>query len=512
MAKVVWVSSIAGVLLIVTGALLFHFVPIFIQSRAKADMVLATPTAMMYKAFQNTSAVTDVYYNYFMFNLTNEADVLNGAEPILNEVGPYIYRLLQFKNASSIKWHPNATIEYTYHQIYVFDQELSGSLKESDLIITPNLGWVGALTQLNKIPANLFPDLFPKWGTAWNLVANASARANATWFMPLSVKEIIWGYDNALLASLAEISGLPLSSHVALDTNDDPFTAENPSAQWTAGDAAYNEPPSSPHPDMTMWAGNKGVLIHGEIFGVPEYYWGDNYSSMINGTNGEIYTPGIKEDDRPYVFVDNLFRSVILESAGTSMLRDIPLIRFTLSKETLASKDVNPDNANLFIDTTGFIARPPFKNQPIWISNPRFLDCDLTNIHVSIQPPADVNVNRENYQVALDVESITGQIFRANKRFQINTLLQSGQTAPASVKTTYYPIAWINLNSELPDAMTDKFKDRVQDPMKITEGASIAAMVGGCILLVVAVYFQVKNSNMHSPMPLDESGNLLQNQ
>ena len=80
------------------------------------------------------------------------------------------------------------------------------------------------------------------------------------------------------------------------------------------------------------------------------------------------------------------------------------------------------------------------------------------------------------------------------------------------MKTTYYPLAWINLNSELPDAMTDKFKDRVQDPMKITEGASIAAMVGGCILLVVAVYFQVKNSNMHSPMPLDESGNLLQNQ
>jgi hypothetical protein len=494
MAKFPIIPGVVGAMLIITGALLFHFLPIFVKNRAKADMVLATPTSMMYKPFQNTSSSTDVYYDYYFNNLTNEADVLKGAPPILQEVGPYRYLLLQYKDADSIKWHPNATVSYTYHQVYVFQPQLSGGRTEEDIFITPNLGWIGALQKLDGIMPS---------ADAWWLVGQAAAKVNATWFVALTAKEIAWGYNNSVLEALGQ------PARVALDTNDDPTTFTATSAQYTMGDAAYNEPPSQDGPYMTRWAGNEGVLQNKNIFGQLEYYWGDKYASMINGSNGESYKPDLDESARPYVFVDNLFRSVILEYIGTSSLRDIPLMTYTLSAETLASSKQNPNNAALFVDVQGFMARPPFKNQPIWISNPRFLGCDMTNVNLTVLPEVDINANSGAYRVELDVETITGEIFRANKRFQINALLNASVTVPANFVTTYYPIAWINLNSEIPPSMTDKFKDRVQNPLKISEGVSIAAMIGGALMIMISGYLFVKNSNMHSP-PMMERESLLQ--
>jgi hypothetical protein len=183
---------------------------------------------------------------------------------------------------------------------------------------------------------------------------------------------------------------------------------------------------------------------------------------------------------------------------------------YTLSAETLASKHENPANAAFYMDVQGFMTRPPFKNEPIFISNARFLGCDMTNVNVTMIPQVDINANADSYRVSIDVEPITGQTFRANKRFQINALFNASVNVPASFPTTYYPIAWINLNSEIPKHMTDKYKDRVQNPLKITEGVTIAGMVMGAILILVSAYFFAKTSDRFVSPPVMERDSLLQ--
>ena len=43
-----------------------------------------------YDNFVNSSSPTYTYF--YMFNLTNPYEVLNGSTPVVEEVGPYVYR------------------------------------------------------------------------------------------------------------------------------------------------------------------------------------------------------------------------------------------------------------------------------------------------------------------------------------------------------------------------------------------------------------------------------------
>lgn len=88
-----------------------------------------------------------------MFNITNSAEVEHtGAKPIVQEIGPFTYRMWLFKR--KIKFHKNDTVSYRELKRWKFQRHLS-AFDENTMITTVNTPLVSTLTVLQRLPPPL---------------------------------------------------------------------------------------------------------------------------------------------------------------------------------------------------------------------------------------------------------------------------------------------------------------------------------------------------------------------
>ena len=183
----------------------------------------------------------------------------------------------------------------------------------------------------------------------------------------------------------------------------------------------------------------------------------------------------------------------------------VELIRLVLAREDMESQWVRPKNADFFMNTTGFIPVPPGAKKPMFFSKPHFLGADMENVRVHILPDDDFS-NQDRYDTFLDVESITGQLFKVNKRIQLNMWIDSiklnGSTTPSV--PTYMPIFWVDENMLLPDNLLDDYKKEIQLPMRASFAGGIVAMILGIGLLIVAVVLQLR-TRRNEGFPRDDT-------
>lgn len=76
-------------------------------------------------------------FKVYLFNVTNSKEVLKGAIPIVNEVGPYIYRQFRDKIVSNIS-PDESIVSFKTIQRFVFDIEASAPYTESDDVVLLN--------------------------------------------------------------------------------------------------------------------------------------------------------------------------------------------------------------------------------------------------------------------------------------------------------------------------------------------------------------------------------------
>lgn len=94
----------------------------------------------------------------YIFNITNSEEVLQGAKPIIQEVGPYVYKyetvivihlrlylisviFRLYKWKSDIQWRDDEIISYRNNERYEFDQFSSGVLSDGDVVVILNPVW-----------------------------------------------------------------------------------------------------------------------------------------------------------------------------------------------------------------------------------------------------------------------------------------------------------------------------------------------------------------------------------
>ena len=91
------------------------------------------------------------YFLYF-FDLQNEEAVLQGAQPIVTELGPYAFR--EYYNKFDISWTDDGdTVTYNTQRYYVFDPENTDpGLSLSDKITLPYPTVIGFEYLISTIP------------------------------------------------------------------------------------------------------------------------------------------------------------------------------------------------------------------------------------------------------------------------------------------------------------------------------------------------------------------------
>lgn len=430
----------------------------------------------------------DVYMSFYLFDLKNGDDFINGEKPKFQEVGPFVFREYIIKE--DIVDNLNYTITYNERRRYKFVPELSPFELEYE-ITSLNMAVVTVMSQV-RYASSLVHDLVN--------VALTTTGDN-TILIKKSVQDILFGYEDNFLKEIKKFfPKLMPSDIVGL------FTGKNDTIDGT----------------YTIYTGADQY----EKVGLVERYnhlssvtaWPDQYANMINGTDGTILPPFITQNDKIYIFENDLCRSLYALYNGTIRVTDdIELYKFTPDEYFFANSSVNPDNAG-FCTPAGNCLPAGLLNLtnciggvPIIMTCPHFLYCDPKYP----QEMDGVTPDVEKHQTGVYVEPTTGLLMKANKRIQFNTQLfrDSRINCAKTIAEILFPLFWVDEHFEIDKVNADKYVRQVKTPLTVIKIGKFVIFATGMILMFVCVAFNIffwkRNKNDENETTVTETTPLI---
>ncbi|XP_011408057.2 PREDICTED: lysosome membrane protein 2-like [Amphimedon queenslandica] len=414
-----------------------------------------------------------VYMSFYMFNLTNKDEFLNGEKATIEEIGPFVYN--ESKTKYNLRWNSDETIlEYFENTSYIFNKEKSNGLDPSHVNITTiNLPLIGFLLQFEKLikmsatfppPINtIVKDLIE------TIITELSKDFNEKLIMTRPVSEILWGYEDPFLKFVADLLANVTFLDLTKDLNGGFFQLEHQTD--TAGPNMVYTGKGSPQTTAQYLMYDGKTSITG---------WGTPYAQMINGTEALLFHPGVSRTDVLDVYVDELFRSGYFTYYKDITEFDIKMYQFRLPQTELQKayqdKGFYMNGPDGVLNLTAVFPL----NVPIFVSKPHFLDADEYYTNDINGPPS----NRDKHDSFLNVEPITGAVLHAAKRLQINIQLKQYEDIPdlshLPINTTYLPLLWVEETGSLNESIASTFRDTVYKPINTIQISAITvASVSG---------------------------------
>ena len=159
-----------------------------------------------------------------------------------------------------------------------------------------------------------------------------------------------------------------------------------------------------------QWKGNLGSLN----------IWPNGMgANALNGTEGLVFSPFLRENDTLEVFSDDAFRTFKLVHTDTLELMGIRVFRYEVMNSTYESAFVNPDNERWGSwNPDGLFYLGPTQDPivPVFGSKPHFLDGDP----VLREKMEGLVPNRTQHETVLHVDPLTGANVQFSLRIQIN--------------------------------------------------------------------------------------------
>lgn len=454
------VMVVVGVLLIV-GSVLFHlfFGNLFTSMLEKKLMIL--PGSKTLENFK--SPPVPIFMQFWLFNVTNSPQVLEGAMPVLQQVGPYTYEEKQIKFNLSFN-HEEGTVTYIQNKSFYYRQDLSPGVSLSDKVTTVNAVMMSLGSKLESRPKG-FKAIVQIWFD----------RFEVSPFVTKTVRELLFdGYDEPLLLQLAELTGDP---------------------EHATGKFGFYRKNNTNGGTYTVYTGEKGMDNYQHIarwrgeemidFWKPDLY-GGNTCNMINGTAGNQFPRPVERHGIIRLYVSELCRSIYAEYQKDVQHGALTLYRHVLPERLLAK---TPDTECFCIDN--FTCRasminvaPCRKGAPVVMSTPHFYQGSPEDSNqLGLEPVA------EEHETYLDIEPNTGVTFRAAKRIQANFPLKQYSNLPAykNIPDVILPVFWVNESAVVPVERTHALHRTLNLPfMLVTIGVAVLVTLG-VVLIVVAI-------------------------
>lgn len=414
--RTVVIALIIGTFLVIFGAIV---VPISFQAMMDSileQMMVINPKSPIYPQWEDPTL--PIYTRFYFFDLQNPEEVLKGAKPSVVEKGPYSYRMTLPR--VNVSFNPNDTVTSEQPYSYIFDRDQSVG-NESDTFMTANMPFWGT-TYFTR-------DLGPLVQAGLSLFLTMRKEEP---FIRLSVKQLIWGYDEPLFKWVHEnLPEIPLPE--GFETQFGFLLGRNNSALGVY--TAYTgEGDLSRVNEIDKFNGRSNVT-----------YWKSDSANMINGSDGMMYHMGIKEEEVLYLFHPDLCRSMPYTYVKDDTLEGVPLKMFGVAPWAYQNGSMYPPNEGFDI-TTDDVPRGLQRidscryGTPTALSNPHFFDGDpsLASQVDGLNPGSD---EHRNY---FSIEPILGMPFKLRMRLQINQYMEKISAIPQTgdVRTMYYPGFW----------------------------------------------------------------------
>ncbi|GFY55083.1 platelet glycoprotein 4 [Trichonephila inaurata madagascariensis] len=414
-----------------------------------------------------------IYQKIYIFNITNPEEYENeGAKPIVQELGPYVFRGHWMK--TDMNWdEEDGTLTYKDIKDYTFVPEMSSGDQE-EMVYTLN----GPLLAVINYVEDYAPFLFRSFVA--ELMNGIFESYNETLLIHRTVRELVYeGYHEPMVADLSKVVEGFLTIPTKLVNNTFGILHE----RKHIGDGVF-----------TIKSGINGIDDYASIQlwnnqSVVDWWNGDECNE-IRGTDGVQYAPGVTPNHTLSLFNPNLCRTIPLEYEKDVTVHGIKTLRFGMAANTFATGEENPDNKCYCEGSScrsGIMPMNCKKGAPYVISMPHFLEGDeeLVNAVEGVHP------NPEKHKTYVDVEPTTGFVLNAAFRVQLNGVARRlKEFSPVvNVRDSVVPVLWMSEEAQLDIPFANYFKTRVQTPIIMFKVLCLTAIAIGGLWAVSAVAF-----------------------
>ncbi|KAL4431087.1 hypothetical protein ABPG75_006343 [Micractinium tetrahymenae] len=482
---------VAGLLLLSLGALLASLaVPLaaFIESKVQQAIrkqVVWQPdsprsVAERYHGDQDPP----LYVAFRFFNITNVEDVRKGAKAVLEEVGPYVFAKSRRRRGATFV-RGGGAVRYHNYEYHTFVPELSSGSPD-DRVTTLNVPLVGALEVIQSKAGSkvgyllkLLASLVEGWG---------DRRVHGL-FTTRTVAELLWGYEDQLLAEL--------NRWVPKLTIDPRFRLVGNTSSPEEADAAFAIQANTGAPIMFI----EWICLGSEVTGrtralallksgarqrrVPQASvlcsppagsscaagledlsllweteqwknvtevtcWAEGHVERVHGTDAAQFRPGLKLNDSVHVWVGDLYRATQLIAAEEVNANGVPLLRLRPDPSILKPDPRYFQTIQGLMNISGPAVAgptgsPDTPGPPIFLSYPHFCGADPS----LAQGVEGLHCKPEYLDLYLDVEPSTGVTLRAAQRLMmVSWFGGKWGVIDGKARDTFLPIFWVEATTE----------------------------------------------------------------
>ncbi|XP_043090315.1 lysosome membrane protein 2c isoform X2 [Puntigrus tetrazona] len=425
-----------------------------INNTIKKQVVLENGTEA-FSVFENPPP--PVYMQFYFFNLTNPAEVLDGDKPFVQQIGPYTYR--EYRPKEEVKFLDNGTrVEAVNPKTYVFEPNMSRG-SEDDIVRTVN---IPAVTVMEKTKGRWFE----------RFVSDLMTSHNVGLFGTFRVGDLLWGYEDPLLKLIQTF--IPMDDHFGLfykknGTDDGDYI-------FFTGKQNYQD-----FARIDEWNGQSTLN-----------WWSTEGCNRINGTDGASFHPVITKTEKLYMFSSDLCRSIYAQYESDVSVQGVPGFRFVPPSEVFANLTINPDNAGFCVPAgnclgSGLLNVSVCKEDaPIIMSSPHFYQAD----DKFVQDVFGMNPNKEEHETVVDINPLTGMLLHGAKRVQVNVYLQQipGFSQTGKIRTLVFPVMYLNESVLIDEESAKKLYAVVTEANVIINIPFIVISVGILLGIIFIVF------------------------
>lgn len=427
------------------------YIPIFLDqtldSALRTAGIIDSKDAQIYEAWAGVGPKAEPIDLYiYLLNFTNPDAVLNGAKPVVQEVGPFVY--FHHRVKFNVNWTEDRSIlSYKEWSYYTFDPVRSAGPEDTN-ITSVNMVYIGARYFLMNLPPfgpQAFYDTYAPFTDTQRLSLTRTAY------------ELIWGY----------VDPLTQQSYPGFVTNRT-FEQAQEAAKTDAIYTGLNDY-EQVH-QMQMYQDYEFVSACPAFTCPPPIpAWASMEASRVRGSDGMGFPPPVLPSDIMPMFIPPMFRPVDLIFQQTVKFKGMNLYKFVIDNRELQNASVNPKNADWFqFGTPGlFNISTVLNGVPAYVTKPRFEDVGQP-VYSSVEY---VLLDNEDYDTEVFIEPRSGFALRDRVSSQVNVMLEpvsyNDSAAPLvfswmpAVKPVVFPLFWVYEQGEIGDKDADFFASAI---------------------------------------------------
>lgn len=486
------VTTSIGTVLIVIFAIIGYVVIPNIIHRIVSDQVGIIEDTIQMERFKNIPFHLD--FKVRLFEIKNPEGVKNNEVPVVQERGPYVYKLNRSRIIHEI------TDEYISYQImdqFEFDSEASYPNTEDDVIMLLNA------------PYNLILQLAESdFSGVMGLIGGDDVLQRVFGDYATPVAEFRVGdilFDGVAICTNPTLVVAPLFCNAIRISSD---RSENLQVQ-PDGSVLFSFFAHKQGRPGRMYKVNRGTIDVsnlGIIFtwdnSTRLHVWADekdedgeeqkSVCNKLNGTDTGIFPPFVDTSKPLFGFNTDICRSVELRYVGRDEYKEIPVLKYSADEWFLDNNDgcfcINKTRG--LTKANGCLHRGAIElyncvGGHMILSYPHFLFAHsiYRNGIVGNTPIED------EHKIELELEETSGVVIRGFKRAQFNLFSRAIESVRATenLRTTLTPVFWVHEGMELPQEFVDEIKQRVFQRLRAVDILRPTLLAIGGLVLILGI-------------------------